>query len=157
VNISSILASNTRPGNMAYASSKAALEGLTRAMAIELAPRRLRVNCIVPGNIRVQPTVEELKSRGIEYPEYFYLSAQIFDSMAMLAQPIRPNSGPEDIANMAAFLVSDACPFLTGECIIIDGGLNVEMKTITEYSSQEMNEKILPAVMLRARQTGTAS
>jgi|GEM_PF-31137 NAD(P)-dependent dehydrogenase (short-subunit alcohol dehydrogenase family) len=151
VNISSILGSHTRPGNMAYASSKAALEGLTRAMAIEFAPRRLRVNCIIPGNIRVQPTVEELQSRGVDYPEYFYLSAKLFDFMAMYAQPIRPNSGPEDIANMAAMLLSDACPFMTGESLIIDGGLNVEMRSIIEYTSQEMLESIVPAIQMRER------
>ncbi len=151
VNISSILAWRTRPANMAYASSKAGLEGLTRAMAIELAPRNIRVNCIIPGNIRVQPWEEELRSHDVAYPEHVYLNAKVFTLMGHLVQPIRPNGGPEDIANLGAFLLSDACSFLSGESIIVDGALHVEMKTITEHTSQEIREKILPVVELREK------
>jgi glucose 1-dehydrogenase len=92
----------------AYAAAKGGLEGLTRQMAIELAPLNVTVNCVAPGLI-------EVESYFRDYPEYRRETAaqQI---------PVGRVGFPDDVAALVAFLASDQSDFITGQTIGIDGG-----------------------------------
>lgn len=93
-----------------YAASKAAVVGLTRAMALDLAPKRILVNAIAPGVI-----------------ETAILDAWDAEARAALAlrQPIGRLGRPDDIAATVAFLADRRTGFITGQTIIVDGGASV--------------------------------
>jgi len=96
-------------GPQAYSAAKAAVINLTRAVALELASDRIRVNCICPGGINTP-----LLHRGS--PDAI---AQILDR----AQPWPDHGRAEDIAAAALYLASDDARFVTGEALVVDGGL----------------------------------
>ena len=98
-------------GPQAYSAAKAAVINLTRAVAIELAPERIRVNCICPGGINTP-----LLHRGS--PEAM---GQVLDR----AQPWPEHGRPEDIAAAALYLASEDARFVTGEALVVDGGLSI--------------------------------
>jgi NAD(P)-dependent dehydrogenase (short-subunit alcohol dehydrogenase family) len=152
VNVSSILAARSRPGNMAYTSSKAALEGLTRAMAVELAPRHIRVNCIVPGNVYVQTRKSDLTGDPPKDSEFDRITAEYFDLASHFTQPWDPARGPEDVANLAVYLMSNASPYVTGSVVHVDGGLNAEMRMPMEFTTEEF-KPVSRAVELRNLRT----
>ena len=95
--------------NALYSASKGALISYAKCLALELAPRRIRVNCICPAMVWTPlvlsdgVTEEELKEREARYP-------------------LKRYGRPEDIANLAVFLLSDASSWMTGSCIDITGG-----------------------------------
>ena len=95
------------PGWSHYGASKAAQLGFMRTAAIELAPHRITVNAVLPGNI----LTEGLKDLGEEY-------------LAGMARAIPAGAlgTPEDIGYLAAFLASDEAGYLTGQAIAVDGG-----------------------------------
>ena len=96
-------------GPQAYSAAKAAVINLTRVVAIELAPDRIRVNCICPGGINTP-----LLHRGS--PEAM---GQLLDG----AQPWPEHGRPEDIAGAALYLASDDARFVTGAAMVVDGGM----------------------------------
>ena len=98
------------PFHAKVASSKGAVEGLTRSLAAELAPK-IRVNCIAP-SITDTPLAASLLST----PEKKESSAQ--------RHPLKSIGSAEDIASMASFLLSDKAKWLTGQIIKIDGGVS---------------------------------
>lgn len=112
--ISSVYGLVGSAANVAYAVSKAANIGMTKALAVELAPKKIRVNCIVPGFIKtkmadkVSPMFDEKYSDRIE-------------KMHLLGW-----GEAEDIANGAAFLLSDAAKWITGSVLTIDGGFTAQ-------------------------------
>jgi len=110
INTSSVAAFHGAIGPQAYTAAKAAVNGLTRATAYELAPKRIRVNAICPGVI-VTPMMT-----GDEAPEPHI-------EQASRSQPWPDAGMPEDIANLALFLASDESRFITGQSIAVDGGL----------------------------------
>jgi NAD(P)-dependent dehydrogenase (short-subunit alcohol dehydrogenase family) len=110
VNISSIHEKLTKPGFVAYATSKAALSGLTRAMAVDLGPR-VRVNAICPAAIHTPM----LEAGFADQPERF---AALHKS-----HPCGRIGLPEEVASIARYLVSDAPEFLTGSCLGLDGAI----------------------------------
>lgn len=110
VNISSIWGLRGASCEVAYACSKAAIIGLTRSLALELAPSGIRVNCVAPGCIET----DMVRALGQE-------------TRAMLVEetPLGRLGTPEDIAYAVAFLASDRAAFLTGQVLTADGGFIV--------------------------------
>ncbi len=107
VNISSIWGQRGASCEVAYSATKAALIGLTRSLAAELAPTHIRVNCVAPGVIRTD-MLDEL-------PE---------ELLPQLAEqtPLGRLGTPEDIAAAVAFLADPAAGFITGQVLTCDGG-----------------------------------
>jgi NAD(P)-dependent dehydrogenase (short-subunit alcohol dehydrogenase family) len=109
LNMTSIMSHVSLPGRTAYSSSKTALLGLTRALALELAAERITVNGISPG-----PFATEMNTALIENPE---ANAQFLANL-----PVGRWGKPEEIGSMARFLCSEEAGFITGTDILIDGG-----------------------------------
>ncbi len=107
VNISSIWGQRGASCETAYSATKAAIIGLTRSLAMEVAPSGIRVNCVAPGVIRTG-MVE-------------VLGAETLRSLAE-ETPLGRLGTPEDIANAVAFLADDRASFLTGQVLTADGG-----------------------------------
>ncbi len=101
-----------------YVASKFAVLGLTQAMAYELAPYGIRVNCVCPGFVATAMQTRELAweadLRGVE--------PDAVRQMWIDATPLGRLETPEDVAKVVAFLASDAAGFLTGEAISVNGG-----------------------------------
>jgi NAD(P)-dependent dehydrogenase (short-subunit alcohol dehydrogenase family) len=109
VNTSSIAATGGMAGLSAYAPSKAALDALTRVLALETGPDGIRINCVSPGVIKTQLT---------ELPE---ASLSAFAAHAALKRV----GEPADIADVAVWLSTDEARFITGQSILVDGGFNI--------------------------------
>jgi NAD(P)-dependent dehydrogenase (short-subunit alcohol dehydrogenase family) len=101
----------------AYAAAKAAVIHLTRSVALELAPHGVRVNSVCPGFIATPLAVNAVGS-----PDEAGAIAAARPRMAQ-AQPLERAGEPEDIAQAALWLASDAARFVTGQAIVVDGGL----------------------------------
>jgi NAD(P)-dependent dehydrogenase (short-subunit alcohol dehydrogenase family) len=108
VNMSSVHGHSGKAGHVAYAGTKGAISGFTRALAMELAPEGFRVNCIGPGAIEVP--------RYFDNPGYEAMDGSVFSPMGRVGMP-------PDIATAVAFLVSDDASFITGQTLYVDGGL----------------------------------
>jgi 3-oxoacyl-[acyl-carrier protein] reductase len=111
INISSLAGERAIWGQSAYSSSKAALDGLTRSMALELAPLNIRVNAIAPGYVWT-PRWE--KSEGKDA------------SRRKANTPAGAPTAQDEIARLVLFLASDAAPTLVGARLVIDGGLSIQ-------------------------------
>src|SRR5207244_538516 len=122
----------TTPATIAYSSTKAALEGLTRAMAVELAPHRVRVNAIVPGFILSYAGTEPQDPHSALAVQQEKLLRQIEEIEGRSHQPWPVNGLPIDVANLIAFLLSDASSFITGSSIPIDGGLTSDVRCASQ-------------------------
>jgi len=109
VNMTSIMSHVAMAGRTAYASSKSALLGLTRALALELAPEKITVNGISPGPFATEMNTPLLQNPGI---------TREFISKIPLGRWGRV----EEVGHLAVFLCSDDASFITGTDILIDGG-----------------------------------
>lgn len=108
INMSSIVGITGNAGQGNYAASKAGIIGLTKAMAKELASRNIAVNCIAPGFIdtpMTQALTEEQRSK------------------ILTSVPVGRLGTPEEIANVALFLASALSDYVTGQVLIVDGGM----------------------------------
>lgn len=113
INISSMAAQYGIPKVIAYTASKTAIEGMTRAMAVELSPDGIRVNCIAPGFIFTKMSSTALDND----PER--------KQKVLSRTPMGKLGMPEDVANAAYFLASDESSFMTGTVIPVDGGNSI--------------------------------
>ncbi|MBS1748931.1 MAG: SDR family oxidoreductase, partial [Bacteroidetes bacterium] len=93
-----------------YTASKSAVEGMTRAMAVELSPLGIRVNCIAPGFIETDMSSKALNSDKERKQK------------VLSRTPMAKLGKPEDIGYAAAFLSSDAANYITGIILPVDGG-----------------------------------
>jgi len=101
------------PKVVAYTAAKAGVEGITRAMAVELSPSGIRVNCLAPGFIKTDMSAAALNSD----PERKH--------KVLSRTPMGKLGTPEDVANAALFLVSDAAAYITGAVLPVDGGNSI--------------------------------
>ena len=108
VSVSSIASTIGYQGLTHYCASKAGINGLTRAMALELASKKINVNAIAPG------AIDTPGNRGV-------VNEDMRNKM-IAATPLKRMGTPEDIANAAAFLASDDADYITGQVLVVDGG-----------------------------------
>ncbi len=116
VNISSIHATHAFPDSVPYACSKAGLIALTRNLALELAPRHIRVNSICPGYIDTRLWEEYVR----QSPDPGALASEV-----AALHPLGRRGIPADVAEAAVFLASEGASFITGANLVVDGGLTV--------------------------------
>jgi NAD(P)-dependent dehydrogenase (short-subunit alcohol dehydrogenase family) len=111
VNLSSISGVRGAPRRAAYAATKAALDGITRAVAMEYGPHGIRANSVAPGVVETDLWRKNLAQPGV--------------TEAVLAViPARRLTAPEEIADVVVFLASDAARSITGEVLCADGGIH---------------------------------
>jgi 3-oxoacyl-[acyl-carrier protein] reductase len=108
INVSSVVAFTGNPGQANYSASKAGLIGLTKSLALELAPRAVTVNAVAPGYIDTDMTSS--------------LDAKIKDGL-LARVPLGRVGLPVDVAEAVHFLASDAAGYVTGQTIHVNGGL----------------------------------
>jgi meso-butanediol dehydrogenase/(S,S)-butanediol dehydrogenase/diacetyl reductase len=114
VNIASNAGVKAQPYSAAYATSKAGVVHLTRCIADEYMKRGIRANCVAPGGMETP-----LQNSFMEFPE-----GVDWKSMRKIMSSLG-NSTPEEIANVVTFVLSDACRYMTGSVLSIDGGITV--------------------------------
>jgi 3-oxoacyl-[acyl-carrier protein] reductase len=112
INISSVVSSNPPAMGLVYAATKSAVDSLTRSLAMELGPRKIRVNTIAPGGVET----EGVHQAGIIGSD--------FEKQMVTNTPLGRLGQPEDIARVAVFLASDDAEWVTGERIMVSGGLH---------------------------------
>lgn len=113
INMSSGGANRSHRGAVAYDASKGAIEAMTRSLAIELAPYGIRVNALVPGLIathpdHLEPTAKKRRDDTV---------------------PMGRGGRPEDLAGPAVFLASADAEYVTGHCLVVDGGVLVQQRS----------------------------
>jgi len=109
VNVSSVIGSRGYNGLAAYSASKAGIDGLTRALARELGRRQITVNSIAPGYVKTDMSAS-LDDRQLE--------------RIVRRTPLGRLASEDDVCNVVQFLLSDQAAFVTGETILIDGGIS---------------------------------
>lgn len=108
--MSSVAAQVASPGLVAYSGTKAALLGITKSAALEFAPKRVRVNCIVPGYVKT-PMLDQAEDAFVGFEQ---VKNKQFLGL----------TEPADIGVLAAYLLSDASRAVTGATFLIDGGFS---------------------------------
>jgi NAD(P)-dependent dehydrogenase (short-subunit alcohol dehydrogenase family) len=116
VNMSSVHALLAEPGQLVYETLKAGVISLTRQLAVEYGPDGIRVNAICPGHI----VTEHIAEGWREHPPTLRFFAEQY--------PLRRTGLPVDIANAVVFLCSDEASFITGQALVVDGGLSIQLQ-----------------------------
>lgn len=111
INISSVVSTFTPPASAVYTATKASVDAITRVLAKELGERKIRVNSINPGMIET----EGMKAAGLHEGD--------MRGMIESTAPLHRIGQPDDIAPAVVFLASDDSKYMTGECLVISGGL----------------------------------
>jgi len=113
INISSMAAQYGIPYVIAYTASKTAIEGMTKAMAVELSPEGIRVNCVAPGFIATDMSAKALDNDPQRKQK------------VLSRTPMGKLGLPEDIAEAIVYLASDAAKYVTGVILPVDGGNSI--------------------------------
>lgn len=113
INISSMASQYGIPQVIAYTASKSAVEGMTRAMAVDLSPKGIRVNCIAPGFIAT-----DMSSKAFEKDKER-------KQKVLSRTPMGHLGHPSDVGDAALFLASDAARYVTGVVLPVDGGNSI--------------------------------
>jgi NAD(P)-dependent dehydrogenase (short-subunit alcohol dehydrogenase family) len=113
INISSMAAQYGIPGVIAYTAAKSGIEGMTKAMAVELSPGGIRVNCVAPGFIETKMSAKALD----DDPQR--------KQKVLSRTPMGKLGLPDDIAEAIYYLSSDAAKYLTGVILPVDGGNSI--------------------------------
>lgn len=113
INMSSMASQYGIPHVIAYTAAKSAVEGMTRAMAVELSPLGIRVNCIAPGFIKTNMSSSAL-DRDSERKQ-----------KVLSRTPMERLGIPEDVAKAVLFLSSDEANYITGTVMCVDGGNSI--------------------------------
>jgi 2-keto-3-deoxy-L-fuconate dehydrogenase len=104
------------PNRLVYGASKAAVIGLTKALAADYTSKGIRVNAICPGTVETPSLYERMKAQGdVEKAKAAFIARQ---PMGRLAQA-------DEIASLVVYLASDEAAFITGQAFVIDGGMSV--------------------------------
>lgn len=111
VSISSISGLRGAPRRAIYGASKAALDGMTRSLAMEYGPRGIRANCVAPGVVETEMWRGNLEKPGVA-------------DAVLSVIPTRRLSTPDEVADVVVFLASDASRAITGEVLAADGGIH---------------------------------
>jgi 3-oxoacyl-[acyl-carrier protein] reductase len=111
ISMSSGGATKAHRGNVAYDASKGGIEAMTRAMAVDLAPYGVRVNAVVPGFIRTYDIDDEEAARRGE------------------VAPLRRMGTAEDLAGPTVFLATNDASYMTGVCLVVDGGALIQQRS----------------------------
>jgi NAD(P)-dependent dehydrogenase (short-subunit alcohol dehydrogenase family) len=119
INIASMAAKVAFPDEVAYCSTKSAVVGLTRALAVELGPHGITANAICPGPIYT----DMLKSTHQSLANRHNTTLEAWDTKILATIPVGRYGQPSDIAGLAAFLASDDAAFINAQAINIDGGM----------------------------------
>jgi gluconate 5-dehydrogenase len=113
VMVSSMASRYGIPKVIAYTAAKSAIEGMTRAMAVEWSPAGVRINCIAPGFIETEMSAKALNNDTER------------KSKVLSRTPMQRLGKPEDVGLAAVFLASDAAGFITGASLAVDGGNSI--------------------------------
>jgi len=114
INMSSGGATRAHRMMVAYDTTKGGIEAATRAMALDLAPWKIRVNALVPGAIAVEGRTPVGKEGAVQPSDVI---------------PLGQLGTPEDVAGAALYLASDDAAYVTGACLVVDGGLTVQLRS----------------------------
>ena len=117
INMASVASSvKGAPNRFVYGASKAAVIGLTKALAADFVAKGIRSNCICPGTVETPSLYDRMRAQGdIEKAKASFIARQPMGRMAQ----------PEEIAEMVIYLASDDSAFITGQALVIDGGWSI--------------------------------
>jgi 2-keto-3-deoxy-L-fuconate dehydrogenase len=117
INMASVASSvKGAPNRFVYGASKAAVIGLTKALAADFVAKGIRSNCICPGTVETPSLYDRMRAQGdFEKAKAAFIARQPMGRMAQ----------PEEIAEMVIYLASDDSAFITGQALVIDGGWSI--------------------------------
>jgi 2-keto-3-deoxy-L-fuconate dehydrogenase len=108
------------PNRFIYSATKAAVIGMTKSVATDYIKRGVRCNCICPGTVHTPSLDERIAANAVQAGSIDAARAAFIDR-----QPMGRLGTPEEIAALAVYLASDAAQFITGQAVVIDGGLTL--------------------------------
>jgi 2-keto-3-deoxy-L-fuconate dehydrogenase len=108
------------PSRFVYSATKAAVIGMTKSVAMDYVTRGIRVNCLCPGTVQTPSLEERIAVNAAEVG-----SIEAARAAFIARQPMGRLGSPEEIAALAVYLASDAAQFVTGQAVVIDGGLTL--------------------------------